>query len=554
MALDLQHLAQQARLWAEQGVAAGWLVDEHAIPLRRFENHTPDTLFEHDVARPLVVAFFGGTGVGKSSLLNRLAGQPVARTGVERPTSREVSVFLHESVHLQRLPGDFPLEKVKIARHQEAGQRHIMWIDMPDMDSTEHGNREQVMAWLPHIDVLVYVVSPERYRDEKAWRLLQSHGSEHAWLFIMNQWDRAQEVQKQDFGKQLARAGFTDPVILCTDCREPAAARQTDDFPQLAQIIHSLCDHHTVGQLEQRTRQARLQQLAETLAHCLEKLAGAAGAEELQQRWKDQWEQAELHLLQGLQWPMQQYVQAFVARDGNPLRPQLKLTKAETNSGSATPSAYTLWDDWAQSLVDDAMDRLVVEASQTGLSHSALKSRVEQLKPGLPSLIMRQAQQSLRLALANPGNALQRFALRCTAFLTVVLPLAALGWVGYQVLTAYQASAASHANYLGSDFAIHSGLLIGISWLLPWFIHRQLAPSAEKAALKGLRLGVMAGLANVEQMGNEMLKLALQERNGFEAQGWSIVQRCGEATGEEQAMDAGLLGRLLQGHTPSAAP
>lgn len=547
MITDLQTLAQQARQWAEQGVAAGWLAGEDAECFRRFENHTPDTLFEHDGSRPLVVAFFGGTGVGKSSLLNRLAGQPIARTGVERPTSREVSVFLHESVQLQRLPGEFPLDRVKIARHQEAAQRHILWIDMPDMDSTEHANRELVLAWLPHIDVLVYVVSPERYRDEKAWRLLQSHGREHAWLFVMNQWDRAQAVQLEDFGRQLALAGFADPVILKTDSREPAADRQPDDFPRLAEIVQSLCDGHTVNQLEHRARQVRQQQLAADLNRCLDSLQGGCDAARLQQRWDTLWEQAEHNLLQGLQWPMQQYAQAFVARDGNPLRPQLKLAQPAEADINAAPASYALWDDWAQTLAEDAVDRLVLEAAQAGLSHSALKTRAGQIKPQLPNLVMTQAQQTLRLALANPGNVLQRYALRFTAFCTAVLPVTALGWVGYQALTAYQASAATHANYLGTDFAIHSALLIAIAWLLPWFLHRQLAPSAEKAALKGLRHGILGGLASAAGQIASLIDDSQRQRQDFLEAGRALAQRCQTAETAGKTLDGALLSRLLQG-------
>ena len=57
----------------------------------------------------------GGTGVGKSSLLNRLAGKAVAKTGIERPTSREVTLFHHRSVALQHLPENLPIASVKIA-------------------------------------------------------------------------------------------------------------------------------------------------------------------------------------------------------------------------------------------------------------------------------------------------------------------------------------------------------------------------------------------------------------------------------------------------------
>ena len=39
----------------------------------------------------------------------------------------------------------------------------------------EQKNKDIVMQWLPFVDVLIYVVSPERYRDNKAWRFRRFH-------------------------------------------------------------------------------------------------------------------------------------------------------------------------------------------------------------------------------------------------------------------------------------------------------------------------------------------------------------------------------------------
>jgi len=140
----------------------GW-IDE--TPFGRAETASPGDLFNTEASdRPLVVGLFGGTGVGKSSLLNRLAGDSIARTGVVRPTSMEITAYTYIDKVIASLPDKFPQQYFSEVRHQNVKFKDVMWIDMPDFDSEETQNREQVLQWLPHIDVLLYVVTPERYR------------------------------------------------------------------------------------------------------------------------------------------------------------------------------------------------------------------------------------------------------------------------------------------------------------------------------------------------------------------------------------------------------
>ncbi len=140
---SFSELVERSRQWVDEAVAEGWLSDQDKEKIASIDLGDPARLFSESEQRPLVVAFFGGTGVGKSSLLNRLAGRNIARTGVERPTSHEVSAFIHDSVRIAHLPSDFPSEKINIVRHELTQHRKILWLDMPDIDSgcaRESGN------------------------------------------------------------------------------------------------------------------------------------------------------------------------------------------------------------------------------------------------------------------------------------------------------------------------------------------------------------------------------------------------------------------------------
>lgn len=543
---DFDQQLQAAKRWARQAREAGWLAEVDIAPLLAVENRSPASLFEAGAHRPLVAAFFGGTGVGKSSLLNRLAGQAIARVGVERPTSREVSIYLHESLHIRQLPEGFPVDRVRVARHADENRRGVLWIDMPDIDSTEASNQELVADWLPHIDALIYVVSPERYRDDKGWRLLREHVREHAWLFVINQWDRGQDAQRGDFLKLLGQGGFNDPLLFCTDCREDAGRRKSDEFAALERAIQSMADSHLIEQLEQRALEARREALQLAIEHCLARFGGAAGLDDLRGVWTAVWDEVGAGLVKGLEWPMAEVARAFIQHDASPLRRSIKFDEPAKpkQADQPAPTPSILWDDWAQMQFQDALDRVLVEAGERGLPVAPLKSGLSAAAENARKWVLGEAQRALRLSLAKPGNAMQRFLLKFMGLCAVVLPLAAMGWVSWLAVTAYYESALNHAAFLGADFAANSALIIAIAWLLPFFLKLQLKPSTERAALRGLRAGINASLARLHAAVDDVLAAYAAEVRAQAEQGARLLER---PVPRLPASGRGLLGRIVPG-------
>ncbi len=482
MAYDYSDLVGKTQSWAEQACSLGWLSKEAAQQLTELDTRTPENLFSHTDSRPLIVAFMGGSGVGKSTLLNRLAGKPIARTGEERPTSREVTLFHHHGVAMQQLPEQFPVTQIKIAQHEEEAKKNLIWIDMPDFDSTEQSNKQLVLQWLPHIDVLIYVVSPERYRDEKAWQILLAEGARHAWLFVLNQWDRGQEEQYDDFKQQLHKAGFYEPIIFKTACTENL---QADEFAALEETITSLATTHVIEQLEQRGLHLRKQELAKTLQAMAQALGDESAVQQVFAVWQKQWHETVKLLQQGFSWPLQQAAIVYAEHAADLL-------------GSGRTAYGELWDAWAQARFDDALDELVLVVDQLGVPVAPLKNQLVVVREKAGKITQTQIELSARQALANPGNVFQRSFLKCLRLCEFTLPLAAMSWVGYQVFIGYYHSNITNTHYLGVDFAIHSSLLVALTWLVPFFILQKAQPSLKKAALVGLNRGLANALGMID--------------------------------------------------------
>jgi GTP-binding protein EngB required for normal cell division len=112
-----------------------------------------------------VLALVGGTGVGKSSLLNALAGSTVSAASARRPTTSDPIAW----VPAAELPGLVPvlrwLEVEHIREHEADGLGPVAILDLPDMDSVTPAHRARVEALLPRVDAVVWVTDLEKYAD-----------------------------------------------------------------------------------------------------------------------------------------------------------------------------------------------------------------------------------------------------------------------------------------------------------------------------------------------------------------------------------------------------
>ena len=147
-------------------------------------------------AEHTVVGFFGATGSGKSSLFN--ACQRRGHRDGRCPASHDLGTV---GGHLGRRraanrcstgwtsTSGTTLPPVPGFADEDTG---LILLDLPDFDSTRAANREIVQRMVGLVDVLVWVLDPQKYADAAVHNdflaPLSSHGA--VTLVVLNQIDR----------------------------------------------------------------------------------------------------------------------------------------------------------------------------------------------------------------------------------------------------------------------------------------------------------------------------------------------------------------------------
>ncbi len=489
---DQQQPLEELKAWASDALQAGWINQEDALSLDEIEQQHAEQLFKEGHQRPLIVALFGGTGVGKSSLLNRLANAPIARVGVERPTSHEVTLYLHQDYQLKPLPKEFPVEQISIRYHQDDRRRLIAWLDMPDIDSTATQNRDLVLSWLPYIDWLVYVVSPERYQDDIGWQFLQQRGHRHAWLFVMNHWDEGRSEQLDDFNDRLQNSGFSNPTILRTNCSDIHNSKNKDDFQRLESTINQALQTHGLEVLQQISQQARADDFKNHAARLREAVGSKKRWNTHQKQWQNRVE-AQLSKLKTLLETQTNIVKQSLLLETSQ---QSLLSKKQNNPSFPPVSALTdaLRTTRSDRLISDIAIELQNSLRQSNLPDRPFQAPLSHFTASAHQQLNESIETCITAALARPGTLLQRILYKFTVFLSGFLPLVAASWAIYHVVIGFYSGTQGIDTFLGVDFAIHSVLLIGLAWLIPWLLQRKLRPSLASAAGRGLHQGIHSGL------------------------------------------------------------
>jgi len=190
-----------------------------------------------------VIGFFGATGSGKSTLFNAIAGQNIALSAPTRPTTSTVQAAIWEAEGSEELLDWLGIDKRVYPQTQalaaegeategnEAGGNNksaggvaapnavtepapglfnrirravggrgemrtrtggLILLDMPDFDSVTTTNRDLAARMMRYVDVLVWVVDPQKYADAVIHRdfMVPLAASGAQALCVLNQADK----------------------------------------------------------------------------------------------------------------------------------------------------------------------------------------------------------------------------------------------------------------------------------------------------------------------------------------------------------------------------
>ena len=180
-----------------------------------------------------VVALAGATGSGKSSTFNAMSGLNLAAVGVRRPTTSYATACTwgeSSSTELLEWLGIPPRHQVTRDSMLDSGLAErklegLVLLDLPDHDSTEVAHHLEVERLIKKVDLMVWVLDPQKYADaavhDRYLRPLARH--KRSMMIVLNHIDEVptdrQEGVLRDVRRVLERDGLAGVPLLATSAR-----------------------------------------------------------------------------------------------------------------------------------------------------------------------------------------------------------------------------------------------------------------------------------------------------------------------------------------------
>ena len=217
---------------------------------------------------PLLVATFGGTGTGKSTLVNAIVGEDVTQTGRQRPTTTKPILILHRDTSAESL--GLPLDAFEIVRSNANVLRDIVIVDCPDPDTSETAGTGSNLALLrsivPHCDVLIFTATQQKYRSARVLQELADAAFGTRLLFVQTHAANDEDI-RADWQRTLEH--YDVPEMFFVDSLRAYEEQRTGKSPsgEFGRLLDVLRTELAASERVRVRRANVLDLLAEALEH-----------------------------------------------------------------------------------------------------------------------------------------------------------------------------------------------------------------------------------------------------------------------------------------------
>lgn len=227
---------------------------------------------------PLVVATLGGTGTGKSALVNALLGAEVVTAGRARPTTLRPTLIARSDISPEML-GIEP-DSVEVVHRDLPLLNDLVLIDCPDPDTTEDSrspgtNLARLRPILPHCDVLLVTSTQQKYRSARVSEELAAAAPGARLVFVQTHADTDADI-RDDWRKVLSGQYVAGEIFWVDSLRgldDALAGRPPQG--ELARLADLLM-RQLAGTAGNRIRRANfLDLVSDTLGRAVQKLDAA---------------------------------------------------------------------------------------------------------------------------------------------------------------------------------------------------------------------------------------------------------------------------------------
>jgi hypothetical protein len=269
---EVDALVERLNRWAAG--AGQWQPAETCrAMIRRLAERTES--FRVRLEAPLVVATLGGTGTGKSALVNALVGAEIVQTGRQHPTTMQPTLLCRSDITPEMLGID--PDSVQLIHCDLPALAELVLIDCPDPDTTEDTdspstNLSRLRQLLPHCDVLLVTTTQQKYRSARVSGELAAAASGARLVFVQTHADVEEDI-RSDWRKLLERQYETGHIFLVDSLAALADAKNglqpRSEFAGLVDLL----TRQLAGAAAGRIRRANFLDLVEdVLVRCRERI------------------------------------------------------------------------------------------------------------------------------------------------------------------------------------------------------------------------------------------------------------------------------------------